>query len=80
MAISFKGAYFPPEVILMGVRWYMAYPSNVHFIQDCQKCVLVSETVRCRNKFLSNTDLKSRVPGVWNQVAPQLTVVTSTIA
>jgi hypothetical protein len=22
MAISFKGAHFPPEVILMGVRWY----------------------------------------------------------
>jgi transposase-like protein len=23
MAISFKGAHFPPEVILMGVRWYV---------------------------------------------------------
>jgi transposase-like protein len=26
MAISFKGAHFPKEVILMGVRWYVAYP------------------------------------------------------
>jgi transposase-like protein len=26
MAISFKGAHFPQEVILMGVRWYLAYP------------------------------------------------------
>jgi len=26
MAISFKGAHFPKEVILMGVRWYLAYP------------------------------------------------------
>jgi len=26
MAVSFKGAHFPPEVILMGVRWYLAYP------------------------------------------------------
>ena len=26
MAISFKGAHFHPEVILMGVRWYLAYP------------------------------------------------------
>jgi transposase-like protein len=26
MAISFKGAHFPPEIILMGVRWYLAYP------------------------------------------------------
>jgi len=26
MAISFKGAHFPQEIILMGVRWYVAYP------------------------------------------------------
>jgi len=26
MAISFKGAHFPPDIILMGVRWYVAYP------------------------------------------------------
>ena len=26
MAVRFKGAHFPPEVILMGVRWYVAYP------------------------------------------------------
>jgi hypothetical protein len=26
MAVSFKGAHFPPEIILMGVRWYLAYP------------------------------------------------------
>jgi len=25
MAISFKSAHFPKEVILMGVRWYVAY-------------------------------------------------------
>ena len=30
MAISFKGAHFPPEVILMGVRWYLAYPLSTH--------------------------------------------------
>jgi hypothetical protein len=24
MAISCKGAHFPPEVILMGIRWYLA--------------------------------------------------------
>ena len=23
MAVSFKGAHFPKEVILMGVRWYI---------------------------------------------------------
>ena len=26
MAVSFKGAHFPQEIILMGVRWYLAYP------------------------------------------------------
>ena len=26
MAISFKGAHFPPAVLLMGVRWDGAYP------------------------------------------------------
>ena len=26
MAISFKGAHFPQDIILMGVRWYLAYP------------------------------------------------------
>jgi hypothetical protein len=24
MTISFKGAHFPQEIILMGVRWYLA--------------------------------------------------------
>jgi len=26
MAISFKGAHFPQDILLMGVRWYVAYP------------------------------------------------------
>jgi transposase-like protein len=26
MAVSFKGAHFPQEIILTGVRWYVAYP------------------------------------------------------
>jgi len=26
MAISFKGAHFPQDIIVMGVRWYLAYP------------------------------------------------------
>ena len=25
MAISFKGAHFPQDIILMGVRWYVAW-------------------------------------------------------
>jgi putative transposase len=26
MAVSFKGAHFPQEIIRMSVRWYAAYP------------------------------------------------------
>src|SRR6185295_16103504 len=33
MAISCKGAPFPPEVILMGVRWYVAYPLSTRHVE-----------------------------------------------
>jgi putative transposase len=33
MAISFKGAHFPKEVILMGVRWYVAYPLSTRPVE-----------------------------------------------
>ncbi len=29
MAVSFKGAHFPPDVILMGIRWYLAYQNEI---------------------------------------------------
>jgi putative transposase len=34
MAISFKGAHFPPDVILMGVRWYVAYPLSTRHVEE----------------------------------------------
>src|ERR687891_2406152 len=34
MAISFKGAHFPKEVILMGVRWYVAYPLSTRHVEE----------------------------------------------
>ena len=34
MAISFKGAHFPPEVILMGVCWYLAYPLSTRHVEE----------------------------------------------
>ena len=34
MAIDFKGAHFPPEVILMGVRWYVAYPLSTRHVEE----------------------------------------------
>src|SRR6059036_1327285 len=34
MAVSFKGAHFPQEVILMGVRWYVAYPLSTRDVYE----------------------------------------------
>ena len=34
MAVSFKGAHFPTEVILMGVRWYVAYPLSTRHVEE----------------------------------------------
>ena len=34
MAISCKGAHFPQDVILMGVRWYLAYPLSYRHIEE----------------------------------------------
>ena len=34
MAISFKGAHVPPDMILMGVRWYAAYPLSTRHVEE----------------------------------------------
>ena len=34
MTISFKGAHFPQEIILMGVRWYVAYPLSYRHVEE----------------------------------------------
>jgi len=34
MAVSFKGAHFPKDIILMGVRWYVAYPLSTHHVEE----------------------------------------------
>jgi putative transposase len=34
MAISFTGAHFPTEIILMGVRWYVAYPLSTRHVEE----------------------------------------------
>ena len=33
-AISFKGAHFPHDIILMGVRWYVAYPLSYRHVEE----------------------------------------------
>jgi putative transposase len=32
--IRFKGAHFPKDVILMGVRWYVAYPLSTRHVEE----------------------------------------------
>src|SRR5262245_3394746 len=34
MAISFKGAHFPQDIILMGIRWYLAYPLSYRHVEE----------------------------------------------
>ena len=34
MAVSFKGAHFPQEIILMAVRWYVAYPLSTRHVEE----------------------------------------------
>jgi putative transposase len=32
--MSFKGAHFPQDIILMGVRWYVAYPLSYRHVEE----------------------------------------------
>ena len=34
MAVNFKGAHFPQEIILTCVRWYLAYPLSYHQVEE----------------------------------------------
>src|SRR4030095_10871662 len=34
MAINFKGAHFPQDIILLGVRWYGAYPLSYRHVEE----------------------------------------------
>ena len=34
MAVSFKGAHFPKEVMLRGVRWYVASPLSTRHVEE----------------------------------------------
>ncbi len=34
MTGSFKGVHFPQDIILMGVRWYLAYPLSYRHVEE----------------------------------------------
>jgi putative transposase len=34
MAVNFKGAHFPQDIILTGIRWYVAYPLSTRHVEE----------------------------------------------
>ena len=34
MAVNFTGAHFPPDIILMGVRWSIASPLSTRHVEE----------------------------------------------
>ena len=34
MAVSFKGAHFPQDIILTDIRWYVAYPLSTRHVEE----------------------------------------------
>ena len=37
MAVSFKGAHFPQDIILTCVRWYVAYPLSTRHVEELMR-------------------------------------------
>ena len=37
MVVNFQGAHFPPAAILMGIRWYLAYPLSSRHVEELMK-------------------------------------------
>src|SRR5258706_14746042 len=34
MTVNFKGTHFPKDIILMGVRWYVAYALSTRHVEE----------------------------------------------
>jgi len=37
MPVSFKAAHFPPDIMLMGVRWSIAYPLSTRHVEELMR-------------------------------------------
>jgi transposase-like protein len=37
MAVRFKGAHFPQDIILTCVRWYVAYPLSMRYVEELMR-------------------------------------------
>ena len=42
MMVSFKGAHFAHDIILVGVRWYVAYPLSYRHVEELMEARGVS--------------------------------------
>jgi putative transposase len=51
--VSFKGAHFPQETILMGVRWYVAYPLSYRHVEELMEEHGTAIDIR-KIKYLNN--------------------------
>ena len=40
MMVSFKGAHFATDILLVGVRWYVAYPLSYRHVEELMGSVL----------------------------------------
>jgi transposase-like protein len=37
MAVNFRGSHFPQDIILTGVRWYVAYPLSTRHVEELMR-------------------------------------------
>ena len=37
MAVSFKGAHCPQEIMLACIRWYVAYPLSMRHVEELMR-------------------------------------------
>jgi transposase-like protein len=56
MAISCKGAHFPQEIILMGVRWDLAYPLSYRYVEAWMEARACSRPYYSGNPHLTCPD------------------------
>jgi putative transposase len=62
MALSFKGAHFPQDIILMGVRWHVAYPLSTRHVEELMLERGVHVDHSTIKQLLGNLSRKNVVP------------------
>ena len=55
--LSFKGRHFPQAIILMAVRWYVAYALSYRFIKKITRPMLGFKSFASAEATLAGTEL-----------------------